>query len=760
MAESFAKISSIIESARDITVEAAVSASTRLRETPTAKRPQEIAKLLSSRLDREVLNGMKCVIALISNGEDGLIYFADVVKNVTLTNARVRALVMLYVEKYAESEPDTALLSINSVQKSLSDKTPNVRSASIRTLGGIRIPEIASLLLLCIKRILTDPLPEVRSATALAIGSAFTIDGILQIQLLGHLSTLMSDASPIVVGTCVKVYQKLKPEFLKLLRVKTWAPLHANYRRYIRMLPDLDDWSRYTLTDILVEYCRKFIPRPSLISADGSKTDIPDDFSLFPKEYQCEMDPDLEIFVNALSAAAFSASNMVILSAVRALVLVGTPTHVTESGFPKILIKMMVASSNGPEKSNVLLLISTLASSMPEQFQGHARKFFLHPQDPTPIASAKLEILLSIFTEETAAIIIKELQFNSGSYRREVSQNAVKAIGFCCQKSPGWTDKILRWSLLEMKKESAKFIVADLLKVIRVLLQKQQDLGLNNEQITKTIYQLSLVLQTPNVQLNENAKASIIWTIGEFTEMTQNIIGPDVLRQSLKTYAQETEKVRFELLLLAAKSYLYELQRLAEASEETEPSINKKMFDHVMNLARYDTSTYTRDKARMLDELFGDSSNHPLAYLFMQAPKTVPQLAEQRYSSAFLSRYLKTPKWADASTLPPLSIRKEIGGSNPSSSKYRSNTFNGSSNNIKGSILGNSTAEQFKSRPSSSNRLQSLDEFFGNEDESEGSSSDEEEDESSEASDSESDSEEYESGSESDDLLLDHSKDN
>ncbi|GEQ68142.1 hypothetical protein JCM33374_g1809 [Metschnikowia sp. JCM 33374] len=648
MADSFAKISSMIESARDMTIEAAVSASTRLTETPTAKRPQEISKLLSSRLDREILNGMKCVIALISSGEDGTVYFADVVKNVTSTNPRVRALVMIYVEKYAESEPDTALLSINSVQKLLNDKTPNVRSASIRTLGGIRIPEIASLVLLCIKRTTTDRQPEVRSNTALAISSAFSIEGVEKHQLLAQLTTLLSDPSPLVVGTSVKVFVKLKPHLIKLSRAKAWAPIHSNYRRYVRMLKDLDDWSRCVLTDLLVEYCRKFVPRPTLTLADGSVTDFPEDFNSFPDEYQCRMDSDLESFLNGVSVAAYSSSNLVVLS--------------------------------------------------------------------------------TIFSEEKASLIIKELQFNATSYRREIAQSAVRAIGFCCQKSPNWTDRILRWCLLEMENNSGSLILADLLKVIRFLLQQKHASSLSNEQVIKTVYRLSLMLQNSHVQYNEEAKASIIWTIGEFTELTKNIIGPDVLRQSLKTYAEEPEKVRYELLFLAAKSYSFEVQNLAEVpNAEDETSINKRMFEHVMHLARYDMSTCTRDKARMLDELFRDVSNHQLA-----------------------------PRWAEASTLPPSSIRKEASGSKSSLSSYKNDPVTGiTSSAIASSILGDSTKTQNAGAKSTSNRLQSLDEFFGDEDASDDSSIEEESDRE-ELSVSESDSDVSESSSDSEDSLLDH----
>ena len=119
MSDSFSRITSMIDSAKEFTIETAVSASARLTDTPSGSRPQEISKLLNSRTDREILNGMKCVISLITREEDALPYFADVVKNITNSDPKIRQLVIIYLTKYAEVEPDTALLSINSIQKSL-----------------------------------------------------------------------------------------------------------------------------------------------------------------------------------------------------------------------------------------------------------------------------------------------------------------------------------------------------------------------------------------------------------------------------------------------------------------------------------------------------------------------------------------------------------------------------------------------------------------------------------------------------------------
>jgi len=744
MADPFARISSMLESARDLTIEAAVSASTRLSETPTAKRPQEISKLLNSRVEREVLNGMKCVMALISHDEDGTQYFADVVKNVTLSNSRVRALVLIYLQKYAENEPDTALLLINSIQKSLSEKKPNVRVASIRTLGGIRIPEIASLLVLCIKRTSSDSLPQVRAATALAVGKAYSIDGINKAQLAQHLYTLLSDGSPVVVAAAIKVYYKLKPELVKVLAKKAWAPIHSNFRRYTRILHELDEWSLSFLLDILTEYSRRFLARPMLVLEDGKQIEVPESMSDYPEIYKYEMDSDLEMFVDSLRPLTSSLSDIVVLSAVKALASVATPNHIETFGYVQVLTKIATKPCSLPTKLYALEVVLKLAQASPQLFQKSFQKFFLYPQESLEVSYAKLHILLAVFTDSSAKAILSELQYCALSQKPEIAKMAVNVIDVCSQMSVRWSNKVLKWCLQNLESSSATFIVSELLTVIRHLLQEKQSKGFEKEPLVRTIYKLSLLLSDPNVYLNAEAKASIIWIIGEFTAASENLIGPDVLRRSLKTFTMEPDSVRYELLVLAAKSYLYELLKSDEA--EVANSRSSQIFKHIMHLCHYDSSFDTRDRVRMWDQLLVNSANHQLAKLFLEVPKPTP-VAPKPDSSSSLTSYFTPVPWSDQLDLPPKSIRKEV--EVPTKITHMESNIRLGKKSIQPSI--HAISSELVQHPAEhasaqSNKLQSLDEFFANDDSESESESESESDEEEESND-ESESEfEYSSG--------------
>jgi AP-3 complex subunit beta len=112
-------------------------------------------------------------IQLISKGRNVSEYFAQVVKNVASQNFEIRKLVYIYLLRYAEQEPDLALLSINTFQKDLTDPSPLIRAMALRVLSGIKVPMIGSLVVLAIKKCAADISPYVRKGAALAIPKCY-----------------------------------------------------------------------------------------------------------------------------------------------------------------------------------------------------------------------------------------------------------------------------------------------------------------------------------------------------------------------------------------------------------------------------------------------------------------------------------------------------------------------------------------------------------------------------------------------------------
>lgn len=86
---------------------------------------------------REVL---KRLIAYMTLGIDVSTLFPDAVMACATTDVVQKKLLSLYINNYASSNPDLALLAINAYQKDLSDVDPRIRGLALKALTSLRVP--------------------------------------------------------------------------------------------------------------------------------------------------------------------------------------------------------------------------------------------------------------------------------------------------------------------------------------------------------------------------------------------------------------------------------------------------------------------------------------------------------------------------------------------------------------------------------------------------------------------------------------------
>ncbi|KAI7636457.1 ARM repeat-containing protein, partial [Hortaea werneckii] len=255
--ESLSRISSLVETARDLTLEAASSANA--RGTRPSARPlpaQQIKKLLDSRNERDILAGLRQVIGMqhaTSPPQPTLTFFPAVLKTLSTPYPSTRPLVYCYLVHHAEQDPDTALLGINTIQKSLSDSNPRVRAMALKTMAGIRVPVISQIVSLAIKKGVSDLSPLVRKAAALACVKCVRLDESTRPQVEEYLGTLLGDKQYYVAGAAVQAFMELCPENIELI--------HPNYKRLCKMVVDMDEWGQLATLRLLTTYARLCFPQ-------------------------------------------------------------------------------------------------------------------------------------------------------------------------------------------------------------------------------------------------------------------------------------------------------------------------------------------------------------------------------------------------------------------------------------------------------------------------------------------------------------------
>lgn len=562
--------------------------------------------------------------------ESCLPFFSSVVKNVANPNIEVKKLVHIYLLHHAESEPDLALLSINTIQKSLTDQNPQVRAMSLRTMSGIRVPVISQIVSLAIKRGCGDMSPHVRKAAALAIPKCYRLDPNTMPQLLEYLSALLGDSQYFVVGPAVSAFLEICPDRIDLI--------HKHYRSLVKKLVDMDEWGQLATLRLLATYSRRCFPRRKQIVAKARSEDFYEESSSGEGEEVEALDPDLELFFKACRPLLQSRNSAVIVSVVRCYLYLGTAEYL------KSAIGSLIALLRGPQDVQIIVLYNIIRVALvtPSSFLKYISHFLIRSSDPHQIWTLKLEVLTLLFPHcgmHMKGVILSELEHFSNGTNLDLVRESVRAIGRCAQSDNRTSLRCLRL-LLRQISSSDENLVSEALTVIRHLIQ--QDPASHKG----TVVMLSKHLDTTT---SPEARASIIWLVGEFAGIDfGNNIAPDILRILAKGFADESEPAKQQIVLLGAKVYLHHLLQRSAAGEDKAKNEDTKsesknhespstvngddttedeltiLWRYILLLARYDTSYDLRDRARLYKSLLAVPSSTQLGSLLLLAPKPVP----------------------------------------------------------------------------------------------------------------------------------------
>ncbi len=585
-------------------------------------------------------------------------------KNVASPNIEIKKLVYIYLLHYAESEPDLALLSINTIQKSLSDQSPQVRAMALRVMSGIRVPVISQIVSLAIKKGCGDMSPYVRKAAALAIPKCYRLDPNTLPQLLDYLSNLLGDKQYFVAGSAVTAFLEVCPDRIDLI--------HKHYRGLVRKLVDMDEWGQLATLKLMMNYCRKCFPErirrgKTNVAERSSRGAMSDEEASSSGQEIKELDLDLELFLKACKNMLQSRNSAVIVSVARCFFYLGTPEYVAMAAGP--LIALLRSS---PDVQEVALInIVALCLERPELFVRYATRFLVHGTDSKTLTCLKFEVLTLIFPHceiFMKEMILSELRHFTRASDNELVQAAVQAIGRCAQHDPKGSARCMQLLFNQMSSPDGNLVAASV-TVIRHLIQQAP------QSHVKTVIRLAKSLDTT---VNPEARASIVWLVGEFAGVGgEDNIAPDVLRILAKNFADESEAVKLQIVLLAAKVYLHYLLRhppqppspkpvapsptspssIAFPPEDgfqpdpppttppesqtaaTQPEAEHpipKLWYYILLLAHYDTSYDLRDRTRTYKALLANPSMTQLASLMLLAPKPVPRTPSPSESRAGL----------------------------------------------------------------------------------------------------------------------------
>ncbi|XP_061898698.1 AP-3 complex subunit beta-2 isoform X7 [Entelurus aequoreus] len=551
------------------------------------KRHDDLKEMLDSNKDSLKLEAMKRIVAMIARGKNASDLFPAVVKNVACKNIEVKKLVYVYLVRYAEEQQDLALLSISTFQRGLKDPNQLIRASALRVLSSIRVTIIVPIMMLAIKEAASDMSPYVRKTAAHAIPKLYSLDPEQKDQLIEVIEKLLADKTTLVAGSVVMAFEEVCPERIDLI--------HKNYRKLCNLLIDVEEWGQVVIINMLTRYARTQFLNPNineslLEEGGGDKTfygsDDDEDEDEEEKEKKVEavmakrkpyvMDPDHRLLLRN-TKPLLQSRNAAVVMAVAQLYFHLAPK--AEVGvIAKALVRLL--RSHSEVQYVVLQNVATMTIKRRGMFEPYLKSFYIRSTDPTQIKILKLEVLTNLANETNISTILREFQTYIKSMDKDFVAATIQAIGRCATNIGEVRDTCLN-GLVQLLSNRDELVVAESVVVIKKLLQMQPE---KHSDIIKHMAKLTDNIQVPM------ARASILWLIGEYCEHVPKI-APDVLRKMAKSFTNEEDIVKLQILNLAAKLYL------------TNSKQTKLLTQYVLNLAKYDQNYDIRDRARFIRQL-------------------------------------------------------------------------------------------------------------------------------------------------------------
>ncbi|XP_041652414.1 AP-3 complex subunit beta-2 isoform X2 [Cheilinus undulatus] len=554
-------------------------------------RHDDLKEMLDSNKDSLKLEAMKRIVAMIARGKNASDLFPAVVKNVACKNIEVKKLVYVYLVRYAEEQQDLALLSISTFQRGLKDPNQLIRASALRVLSSIRVTIIVPIMMLAIKEAASDMSPYVRKTAAHAIPKLYSLDPEQKDQLIEVIEKLLADKTTLVAGSVVMAFEEVCPERIDLI--------HKNYRKLCNLLIDVEEWGQVVIINMLTRYARTQFLNPNINESlleegsggagdktfYGSEEDEDEDEEEKEKKAEANamakrkpyvMDPDHRLLLRN-TKPLLQSRNAAVVMAVAQLYFHLAPK--AEVGvIAKALVRLL--RSHSEVQYVVLQNVATMTIKRRGMFEPYLKSFYIRSTDPTQIKVLKLEVLTNLANETNISTILREFQTYIKSMDKDFVAATIQAIGRCATNIGEVRDTCLN-GLVQLLSNRDELVVAESVVVIKKLLQMQPE---KHSDIIKHMAKLTDNIQVPM------ARASILWLIGEYCEHVPKI-APDVLRKMAKSFTNEEDIVKLQIINLAAKLYL------------TNSKQTKLLTQYVLNLAKYDQNYDIRDRARFIRQL-------------------------------------------------------------------------------------------------------------------------------------------------------------
>jgi AP-1 complex subunit beta-1 len=445
----------------------------------------ELKEELNSLKEDKKKEAVKKVIAAMTVGKDVSQVFTDVLNCMQTDNLELKKLVYLYVMNYAKTQPDRAILAVNTFQKDSEDRNPLIRALAIRTMSCIRVDKITEYLLEPLRRCLVDKDPYVLKTAAICVVKLYDMNPqLVEDQgFLDMLRNLLSSPNPMVVANAVAALCEID----EVSNKEVFTINRSNLSKLLAALDECTEWGQAYILNSLAKY-------------------TPQD------------EREAETIAERVAPRLQHANSAVVLAAVKVLMKymdVMTNQDTVRSLCKKLGPPLVTLLSKEPEIQYVALRnISLILQKRPNILANEMRVFFCKYNDPIYVKMEKLEIMIMLANEKNIDQVLLEFKEYASEVDVEFVRKAVRAIGRCAIKLEKAAEKCVHVLLDLIKTESnVNYVVQEIIIVIKDIFRRYPNCY---ESVISSLCENLETLDEPE------AKASMIWIIGEYAERIDN----------------------------------------------------------------------------------------------------------------------------------------------------------------------------------------------------------------------------------------------
>ncbi|KAB5564526.1 hypothetical protein DKX38_004580 [Salix brachista] len=516
----------------------------------------ELKEELNTQYKDKRKDAVKKVIAAMTVGKDVSSLFTDVVNCMQTENLELKKLVYLYLINYAKSQPDLAILAVNTFVKDSQDPNPLIRALAVRTMGCIRVDKITEYLCDPLQRCLKDDDPYVRKTAAICVAKLHDINAELVEDrgFLESLKDLISDNNPMVVANAVAALAEIQDNSARPIFEITSHTLS----KLLTALNECTDTFEHLVIAIVWNMIesRKFKLDFKIWSffawTTSSDVCLPRWGQVFILDalsrYKAADALEAENIVERVTPRLQHANCAVVLSAVKMILQqmeMITSTDVVRNLCKKMAPPLVTLLSAEPEIQYVALRnINLIVQRRPTILAHEIKVFFCKYNDPIYVKMEKLEIMIKLASDRNIDQVLLEFKEYATEVDVDFVRKAVRAIGRCAIKLERAAERCIS-VLLELIKIKVNYVVQEAIIVIKDIFRRYPN---TYESIIATLCESLDTLDEPE------AKASMIWIIGEYAERIDN--ADELLESFLESFPEEPAQVQLQLLTATVKLFL------------------------------------------------------------------------------------------------------------------------------------------------------------------------------------------------------------